>query len=254
MPSSSLRAKPCTCSTYDVFISFRGEDTRTGYTAHLYKALRDKRIRVYSDDNDLERGKTIWTELVQAIKTSRIAVIVFSENYANSKWCLDELVVIMDCKSSISKRRCTCKQTLTVLPIFYHVSPSEVRKQKGNFAKALPKGPKKKWKEALTESAKLAGFPLKKDSSESKHIEQIVETISKTLKRESLSAAPAGSESNIHREDSSAVPNIVDASLHQKNTKANKCACSICVIIVSCILGLCIFIWWCVTGGLNASK
>ena len=89
-------------------------------------------------------------------------------------------------------------------------------------------------------------------SSESKHIEQIVETISKTLKRESLSAAPAGSESNIHREDSSAVPNIVDASLHQKNTKANKCACPICVIIV--ILGLCIFIWWCVTGGLNASK
>ena len=118
---------------------------------------------MYRDDNDLERGKTIWTELVQAIKTSRIAVIVFSKNYANSKWCLDELEVIMDCKSSISKRRCKCKQTLTVLPIFYHVSPSEVREQKGNFAKALPKGPKKKWKEALTESAKLSGFPLKKD-------------------------------------------------------------------------------------------
>uniref|UniRef100_A0A7N2MS11 ADP-ribosyl cyclase/cyclic ADP-ribose hydrolase n=1 Tax=Quercus lobata TaxID=97700 RepID=A0A7N2MS11_QUELO len=205
MPSWSLRTTPCTCSKYeyDVFISFRGEDTRTRFTDHLCKAFKDKRIRVYRDDSDLERGKTIWTELVQAIKTSRIAVIVFSENYANSKWCLDELVAIMDCKSSTSKRRCKCKETLTVLPIFYHVSPSEVREQKGNFAEALPKGPKKKWREALTESAKLSGFPLTKDSSESKYIEQIVETISKTLNRESLSAAPAGSESNIHREDSS---------------------------------------------------
>uniref|UniRef100_A0A7N2MQX2 ADP-ribosyl cyclase/cyclic ADP-ribose hydrolase n=1 Tax=Quercus lobata TaxID=97700 RepID=A0A7N2MQX2_QUELO len=163
--SWSLRTTPCTCSKYeyDVFISFRGEDTRTRFTDHLCKAFKDKRIRVYRDDSDLERGKTIWTELVQAIKTSRIAVIVFSENYANSKWCLDELVAIMDCKSSTSKRRCKCKETLTVLPIFYHVSPSEVREQKGNFAKALPKGPKKKWREALTESAKLSGFPLKKD-------------------------------------------------------------------------------------------
>ena len=48
----------------------------------------------------LKRGKKIWEELVKVIKTSRIAVIVFSKNYANSRWCLDELVVIMDCKSS----------------------------------------------------------------------------------------------------------------------------------------------------------
>lgn len=120
---------------------------------------------MYRDDSDLERGKPIRTELVQAIKTSRIAVIVFSENYANSKWCLDELEVIMDRKSSTSRRRCKCKQTFTVIPIFYDVPPSDVRVQKGNFA-ALPNGPKKmvkKWRDALTESANLSGFTLNRD-------------------------------------------------------------------------------------------
>ena len=69
MASSSFRPLPCTCNTYDVFISFRGEDTRTRFTDHLYKALKDKSIRVLRDDSDLERGKTIWEELVQAIET-----------------------------------------------------------------------------------------------------------------------------------------------------------------------------------------
>ena len=69
MAPSSFRPTPCTCSEYDVFISFRGEDTRTRFTDHLYKALKDKSIRVFRDDSDLERGKTIWEELVQAIET-----------------------------------------------------------------------------------------------------------------------------------------------------------------------------------------
>ena len=69
MAPSSFRPAPCTCSEYDVFISFRGEDTHTRFTDHLYKALKDKSIRVFRDDSDLERGKTIWEELVQAIET-----------------------------------------------------------------------------------------------------------------------------------------------------------------------------------------
>ncbi|XP_050258874.1 disease resistance protein RUN1-like [Quercus robur] len=163
MASSSFRTPPCTCNTYDVFISFRGEDTRTRFTDHLCKALKDKSIRVFRDDSDLERGKTIWEELVKVIKTSRIAVIVFSKNYANSRWCLDELVVIMDCKSSTT--RCKCNQTLEVVPIFYEVSPSDVREQKGNFAEVPPNFSEdtvKKWRKALTDCT-FVGLPLGKD-------------------------------------------------------------------------------------------
>ena len=78
---------------YDVFLSFRGEDTREGFTSHLYKALCDKGINTFIDD-ELPRGEEISKELIQTIKKSLILVVVFSENYAESKWCLDELAEI----------------------------------------------------------------------------------------------------------------------------------------------------------------
>ncbi|MED6140840.1 hypothetical protein PIB30_097289 [Stylosanthes scabra] len=39
---------------YDVFISFRGEDTRYGFTGNLYKALCDKGIHTFFDDDELQ--------------------------------------------------------------------------------------------------------------------------------------------------------------------------------------------------------
>ena len=82
---------------YDVFLSFRGEDTREGFTSHLYKALCDKGFHTFIDDK-LRRGEEISKELIQAIKNSMILVIVFSENYTESKWYLDELAEIVKCR------------------------------------------------------------------------------------------------------------------------------------------------------------
>ena len=140
---------------YDVFVSFRGADTRTSFTAHFLAALDRKRIRFYKDDINLPRGEESGPELLEAIETSKIAVVVFSKNYATSDWCLDELVKIMDCQRLFNQR---------VIPVFYDVSPSEVRRQTGNFAEALLNGPEDKvnsWKVALTDAANLAGFHLK---------------------------------------------------------------------------------------------
>ena len=100
------------------------------------------------------RSEFIRTELTKAIEKSWIAVVVFSKTYGNSNWCLDELVKIMECKRLFNQR---------VIPIFYDVSPSEVRKQEGNFAEALRNGPEDKvnsWKVALTYVASLAGSHL----------------------------------------------------------------------------------------------
>ena len=142
---------------YDVFISFRGEDTRTNFTAHLSHTFDCNWIRVYKDYRDLPRGGEIESEIFNAIEKSRIAVVVLSKNYATSPWCLDELVKIMECKRRFNQ---------TVIPVFYHVSPSVVREQKGNFVEKLPNGPidkVKKWRTALKEVAKLAGLHLKPD-------------------------------------------------------------------------------------------
>ena len=52
---------------YDVFLSFRGEDTRYTFTDHLYKALRAKGIETFMD-YQLRRGELITPALVTAIE------------------------------------------------------------------------------------------------------------------------------------------------------------------------------------------
>ena len=158
MASSS--AKPW---IYDVFLSFRGQDTRKNFTDHLYYALKDAGINAYRDDNELRRGEDISTELLQAIQKSRISVIVFSKNYGDSRWCLEELVKIMECRRS-------CRQL--VFPIFYDVDPSDVEEQAGSYAEAFArheerfvlepqKGEVAAWRMALTEAANLSGWDLR---------------------------------------------------------------------------------------------
>ena len=82
---------------YDVFLSFRGEDTRTSFTDHLYTALRQKGIATFRDEENLEIGKPISPELLKAIKESKFAIVVLSRNFASSTWCLDELTKIIGC-------------------------------------------------------------------------------------------------------------------------------------------------------------
>ncbi|XP_020412384.1 TMV resistance protein N isoform X2 [Prunus persica] len=163
--------------TYDVFLSFRGEDTRTNFTDHLYKALCDKGIYTFID-RELVRGEEISPALVKAIEESRISVIVFSENYASSRWCLDELVKILQCKQS--------KQQV-VLPIFYKVDPSHVRNQESKFGDAFEelierkfKNDKEKvliWREALRQAANLSGHTFKDGKYEATFINNIVDGI-----------------------------------------------------------------------------
>ena len=62
-------------SSYEVFLSFRGEDTRYGFTSHLYTALEQKGICTFIDDEKLERGKSISPTLMKAIKESRFAIV-----------------------------------------------------------------------------------------------------------------------------------------------------------------------------------
>ncbi|KAI3827249.1 hypothetical protein L1987_01321 [Smallanthus sonchifolius] len=160
---------------YDVFLSFRGEDTRKTFVDHLYHALQQKGITTFKDDEKMEKGKIIGDQLITSIQDSRFYIIVFSKNYASSSWCLDELVKIMDCQKTMEH---------TVYPIFYDVEPTEVRNQSGAvgeaFAKHVEKEGAGRWRDALKEAADLAGWELKNtaDGHEPKFIQKIVEEIS----------------------------------------------------------------------------
>lgn len=145
---------------YEVFLSFRGEDTRYCFTDHLYGALVRQGIVTFRDDEQLEIGQPISPELLSAIEKSRMAVVVLSENYASSSWCLQELAKIVECRR---------EREMRVFPIFYHVNPSDVRRQKGTFAGAFAEHENRfkenlemvqAWRDALKDVADLKGLHL----------------------------------------------------------------------------------------------
>ena len=158
-PSSS---SPTHERKYDVFISFRGGDTRKTFTDHLCAGLKQKGISTVRDDEKLKRGTSIGQELLQALEQSRIAVVILSSNYASSAWCLTELAEIVACKK---------RTGLVVVPVFHYVDPTDVRKQKEIYAEAFKKHEERfkdsnkevvhMWKAALTEVANLSGWDLR---------------------------------------------------------------------------------------------
>lgn len=96
MDSSIAPTNP-TSYGWDLFISFRGEDTRSNFVSHLGVALQQRGINAFIDYK-LPRGENISDSLLETIEESNISIVVISENYATSSWCLDELVKIIECK------------------------------------------------------------------------------------------------------------------------------------------------------------
>ncbi|KAJ4723825.1 putative disease resistance protein (TIR-NBS-LRR class) [Melia azedarach] len=165
---------------YDVFLSFRGEDTRKTFTSHLHYALREKKIQTFIDDQ-LIGGDEISPSLLNAIERSNISVIIFSERYASSGWCLDELIKILECQKMYGQ---------IVIPIFYRVDPSDVRNQTGVFGELFSKLEERfrerldklqSWKIALKDVAGITGFDSRVIRTESELIEKITNNILRRL-------------------------------------------------------------------------
>ncbi|XP_037495957.1 uncharacterized protein LOC110010315 [Jatropha curcas] len=181
---------------YEVFLSFSGQDTRDNFTDHLYTGLVEMRIKAYRDDKNLGRGSFITKTLLRAIERSRTSIIVFSKNYAASKWCLDELVKIVKCNKLLGHM---------IFPVFYDVRPDHVAEQTGSYEKIFrdhynnfKKQRVDKWRNALKTVCGISGWDKPNYRSESKLIRIIANKILRKLKK----AAPS-----------------VDKQLHQLNSK-----------------------------------
>ncbi|CAN6906294.1 hypothetical protein Bca4012_096116 [Brassica carinata] len=174
--SSSSSAVIIHCA-HDVFLSFTGYDVRRKFRSHFLKEL-DRKLITFKDD-EMERGRSIAPELIKAIQGSRISVVAFSENFANSSWCLDELVEIMRCRENRGQM---------VIPIFYEVDPSHVRKQTHTFGEIFEwtcngktEEQKHMWRQALTNAANIVGEDSRNWHDEAKLVEKIVNDVSSKL-------------------------------------------------------------------------
>ncbi|XP_062024403.1 disease resistance protein RUN1-like [Rosa rugosa] len=208
--SSSSSNHSC---TYDVFLSFRGPDTRNYFTSHLHSNLVNKGFETFIDDG-LPKGEDISQKLLEVIERSKISVVVFSANYAFSKWCLNELVKIIECKES--KHQIVC-------PIFYKVEPSEIRYQTGQVGDGIAHLSKyeenlkkvESWKAALRKAADLSGWLISDGGNEANIIGEIVKDISTNITKSTLlhvATHPVGIESRV--EDILKLLNVGQADPH----------------------------------------
>ncbi|XP_048133541.1 disease resistance protein L6-like isoform X2 [Rhodamnia argentea] len=153
---------------YQVFLSFRGADTRYGFTDCLYHALVGAGIRVFRDEDELRVGEVIGGELLRAIDDSILYIPVFSQNYATSKWCLREIA--------------------RILPIFFDVEPDDVKLKTSLYKDSLLEHEKrfpeevKARRKALVKVDEIKGWNLKKDEGQGQLIKWVVEEVLDKLK------------------------------------------------------------------------
>nr|VDC61945.1 unnamed protein product [Brassica rapa] len=159
---------------YDVFLSFRGKDTRADFAERLYTEIK-REVKIFRDNEGMERGEEINASLIAGMEDSAASLVLFSPHYADSRWCLDELATLCDLSSSLDR---------PMIPIFYKVDPSHVRKQSGDFVKhfeahaeRFSKERIQPWREAMKLVGHLPGFIYREGENEDALIRLVVKRV-----------------------------------------------------------------------------
>ncbi|KFK30246.1 hypothetical protein AALP_AA7G236700 [Arabis alpina] len=161
---------------YNVFASFSGRDIGRSFVSDILEVIRSKGIHTSKMIDSLR----INSSGVEAIRGSRIAIIMLSRNYASSPRYLNELVEIMKCREELNQ---------VVVPIFDEFDPIDVRTQTGDFGNVFRetcKGKTKeetgRWSRALAQVATIAGYHSRNWDTEWHKMENIATEISNILK------------------------------------------------------------------------
>eukprot|EP00253_Pinus_taeda_P006451 PITA_06451 len=178
---------------FHIFINHRGCDVKKTFAAHLYRRLTSHGLRVFLDRPELQAGKRIISQIEEAIQVASVQIAIFSENYANSKWCLDELRLMVDSE----------KRGATILSVFYNIKPSDLRwadaAQQGPYAQALLKHEEKGryeprriqgWREALSQVSYISGFELEAcNGDEADLLDKVMERVLTKVPKPALHVA-----------------------------------------------------------------
>ena len=108
-----MASSASTC-VYDIFINHRGPDSKKTLATHMYDRLSKHDLRVFLDQRELQEGDPFPSQIEGAIRTASVHIAIFSPRYAESIWCLKELVLMLESNK-------------TIIPVFYGVQPSELR-------------------------------------------------------------------------------------------------------------------------------
>jgi hypothetical protein len=139
-----------------IFINHRGPDCKKTFATDLYNRLCKHGLRVFLDVEELQEGDRLTSQIEGAIGTASVHIAIFSRRYAESEWCLNELVLMLESKA-------------TILPVFYGVKPSDLRLsnqtdqdlcQCSKRRKRYESVTIEKWRKALIAAADISGFEI----------------------------------------------------------------------------------------------
>ncbi|GLJ57081.1 hypothetical protein SUGI_1293520 [Cryptomeria japonica] len=152
-PDGKRRKVEESATLFDVFINHRGTDVKQTLATQLYNSLDQLGIWAFLDSEEKDLGSSFPSMIETAIRSAKVHVAIFSPRYAESAWCLAELVLML-------------QSTAKIIPVFYGVKPSDLRHiEKGAYADAFLKFKEKgryldnisEWKEALQSLSFIAG-------------------------------------------------------------------------------------------------
>lgn len=106
-----------TDSTWDVFISHAKEDNDE-IARPLAKALIDRSLNVWYDENNMMRGYGLVQNIDRGISDSDYGIIIVSKDYIQNNWTIHEFSII---------RYKAVEQRKPVFSIWHKVTSSEVQ-------------------------------------------------------------------------------------------------------------------------------
>ncbi|XP_027906265.1 disease resistance protein RPS4B-like isoform X3 [Vigna unguiculata] len=143
---------------YDVLINFTGDDIRNKFVSHLDSALSNVGFTTFLHHQNAVKPMHIQQPIHDLC---RVAIVVFTKTYSQSAWCLHQLQQIIEWHETYCRH---------VLPVYYEISPSDIRLQKGDFGKAFEATAHQtfsrqqlehgmsRWSQALTKAANFFGW------------------------------------------------------------------------------------------------
>lgn len=102
--SAAASSSAASTSYYCVFINHHGPDVKNNFTSNLHRGLLDHGLRVSFDQEELEEGHNIYSQIVHAIRAP-VHIELFSPRYAQSSWCLNEKLQDFEKKSALPATR-----------------------------------------------------------------------------------------------------------------------------------------------------
>ncbi|XP_027906284.1 TMV resistance protein N-like isoform X2 [Vigna unguiculata] len=179
---------------YDVLINFNGEDIRRKFVSHLDSVLSAVGLTTF-----LHHDNGVKPMHEPILNLCRVAIVVFTQTYSQSAWCLHQLQQI------IQWHQTYCKH---VLPVYYEIQPSDIRLQKGDFGKAFETTAHQtfsaqelehgmsRWSHALTKAANFFGWDESNHRSDAELVDKIVKSVL-NLPVMSATKFPVGLQSNV---------------------------------------------------------